>query len=241
LTTEPTDSGTGVNSGVNSDVNLADGVNVRTHTSNRVSNRAKLLDPLPWSIMVIALVLDQLTKWQVIERLSVGESWPSTGLFRFTHAWNTGTAFSLFQGQGDILTWVSLGAVAVLTWIYKSINDPPWVLRIAFGLQFGGAIGNIVDRFRLGHVTDFIDVGVWPVFNIADSSIVVGIGLMIFYFWFIDSGSDKEASGEKESDATDMQTVDKSFVSTVTNDPKTESEPTAPIRSSSATDDQPSN
>jgi signal peptidase II len=206
----------------------------------RTSNKAKLLDPLPWSIMAIALLLDQLTKWQVIERLSVGESWPSTGFFRFTHAWNTGTAFSLFQGQGDILTWVSLAAVGVLIWIYKSINDPPWVLRIAFGLQFGGAIGNIVDRVRIGHVTDFIDVGLWPIFNIADSSIVVGIGLMIFYFWFLDG---KKDSGKKESDVSDTDTANLSSVSEVaiTPEPKPEPNPSDPIQSSSSTDDQPSN
>ncbi len=137
--------------------------------------------------MIVALILDQLTKWLVSQNLTFGQSWPESGFFRFTLDWNTGTAFSLFQGQGDILTWVSLGGVGVLTWIYRSIDNPPWVLRIAFGLQFGGAIGNIVDRLRLGHVTDFIDVGLWPIFNIADSSIVVGIGLMIFYFWFLDS------------------------------------------------------
>ena len=152
--------------------------------------------------MLIALILDQLTKWQVIENLSVGESWPTTGFLRFTHAWNTGTAFSLFQGQGVILTWVSLVAVVVLTWIYRSIDDPPWLLRIAFGLQFGGAVGNIVDRVRIGHVTDFIDVGPWPIFNIADSSIVIGIGLMIFYFWFLDGGKNKDTEKTDETNAT---------------------------------------
>jgi signal peptidase II len=154
--------------------------------------RSKLTDPLPWIMMFTALILDQITKWIVIENLAVSESWPATGFFRFTHAWNTGTAFSLFEGQGDILTWVSLGAVGVLTWIYRSIDNPPWVLRIAFGMQFGGAIGNIIDRIRLGHVTDFFDVGPWPIFNIADSSIVIGIVLMIFYFLFLDeSGKSK--------------------------------------------------
>ena len=82
--------------------------------------------------------------------------------------------------------------MAVLTWIYSSIKNPPWVLRVAFGLQFGGAIGNITDRLRLGHVTDFIDVGPWPIFNIADSSIVIGIGMLIFYFWFLNDDSRKD-------------------------------------------------
>ena len=167
-------------------------------SKSAVKRRSKLADPLPWIIMLAALILDQLTKWTVVENLAVGESWPTSGFFRFTHAWNTGTAFSLFQGQGDILTWVSLGAVAVLGWIYRSIDNPPWVLRIAFGLQFGGAIGNIVDRIRLGHVTDFFDVGPWPVFNIADSSIVIGIGLMIYYFWFLDEGSKRREDSEEQ-------------------------------------------
>ncbi len=159
--------------------------------------RGKLTDPLPWAMLLLAVSSDQLTKWLVIENLSRGESWPVTGFFRFTHAWNTGTAFSLFQGQGDILTWVTLGAVGILGWIYVSINDPPWILRIAFGLQFGGAIGNLIDRVRLGHVTDFFDVGPWPIFNIADSSIVIGIGMMIFYFWFLEGKlKEKTASAD---------------------------------------------
>ena len=150
-------------------------------------------------MLVLAIFFDQLTKWFVIENLARGESWPDAGFFRFTHAWNTGTAFSLFQDQGGILTWVSLGAVVVLAFIYRSIDNPPWVLRIAFGLQLGGAIGNIIDRVRIGHVTDFIDVGPWPIFNIADSSIVIGIGLMIFYFWFLDE------KGSLDSPAPDFE------------------------------------
>jgi len=186
-------------------------------------SKSNFLDPLPWMMLVIAVVLDQVTKWQVIEHLAVGKSWPETGFFRFTHAWNTGTAFSLFQGQGDILTWVSLAAVGILSWIYRSIDKPSLLLQVAFGMQFGGAIGNITDRIRLGHVTDFIDVGIWPIFNIADSSIVIGIGMMIFYFWFIDKKEpDKEAetqSATSDSDETG-ETTDSEVVSTSLDSPE---------------------
>jgi signal peptidase II len=169
-------------------------------TESNSSGKSKFADPIPWIMMLTAIVLDQLTKWLTIQNLAVGQSWPETGFFRFTHAWNTGTAFSLFQGQGDILTWVSLGAVVILTWIYRSIDNPSWLLRIAFGMQFGGAIGNIIDRVRIGHVTDFIDVGPWPIFNIADSSIVIGIGLMIFYFWFLDKAPEKTGADPKTAE-----------------------------------------
>ena len=168
---------------------------------------SKLTDPLPWVMMFTTLILDQLTKWIVIENLAVNESWPATGFLRFTHAWNTGTAFSLFQGQGDILTWVSLAAVGVLTWIYRSIDNPSWVLRIAFGMQFGGATGNIIDRFRLGHVTDFFDVGPWPIFNIADSSIVVGIVLMIFYFLFLDDSEKSKIDSSVDATPPSEQAI----------------------------------
>jgi signal peptidase II len=184
---------------------------------NVASNiRSKIFFTLPWITMLLALITDQVTKWLVIENLAVGQSWPETGILRFTHAWNTGTAFSLFQGQGDILTWVSLAAVGILTWIYRSIKDPHWVLRLAFGLQFGGAIGNIVDRVRIGHVTDFLDVGWWPIFNIADSSIVVGISLMIVYFLFLDERSKLDDSFN--SSTTDL--TESASVSTSTESPE---------------------
>jgi len=171
-------------------------------------------------MLTVAVVLDQLTKWQVIENLAVGESWPETGFFRFTHAWNTGTAFSLFQGQGDILTWVSLGAVGVLSCIYRSVDRPSLVLRVAFGMQFGGAIGNIADRIRLGHVTDFIDVGIWPVFNIADSSIVIGIGLMIYYFWFVDNGKQEKDVETQPVSPASGETTDSDVVSASLDSPE---------------------
>ena len=71
--------------------------------------------------------------------------------------------------------------------------------RSALAMVLGGAIGNITDRLRLGHVTDFIDVGPWPIFNVADSSIVIGIGLLIFYFWFLNDDS-KEDSQDLDSE-----------------------------------------
>ncbi len=149
----------------------------------RPAKRSLFTDPIPWLLLGLSLGLDQLTKALVVENLLRGESWPDEGFFRFTHAWNTGTAFSLFQDQSDILTWVSIGAVIALYFVYRSVDSPTIWVRMAFGLLIGGAFGNLIDRIRLGHVTDFIDVGPWPIFNIADSSIVVGIFVLFLFFW----------------------------------------------------------
>ena len=142
------------------------------------------LDPFAWLMFGLALGLDQLTKWLVTSNMVRSQSIPEEGFFRITYVWNTGSAFGLFTGHGEVLTVVSLVAVALLIFFYRHAGQESLIVRMAIGLQLGGALGNIVDRFRLGHVTDFIDVGPWPIFNIADSSIVIGISIMVVYFLF---------------------------------------------------------
>ena len=145
-------------------------------------------------MLAASLGLDQLTKALVIDNLRRGESWPEEGFFRFTHAWNTGTAFSLFQDQSSLLTFVSFAAVIALYFVYRSVESPNIWVRMSFGMLLGGAFGNLIDRIRLGHVTDFIDVGPWPIFNIADSSIVVGIFVLFLFFWMNTEGEKKTKS-----------------------------------------------
>ena len=129
-------------------------------------------------LAVIFFLLDQLTKFLVRAYLPFGSSYPATGFFRFTHAENTGSAFGLFQGHNTPLIVISFVGIFVLAMIYQSQPRPTNLLRLSLGLQIGGALGNLVDRFRLGAVTDFIDVGPWPIFNLADSSIICGLLLL---------------------------------------------------------------
>ena len=136
-----------------------------------------------WVLAAVVLLLDQSTKALIVGWLNWGESWPVEGFFRFTHARNTGTAFSLFQGHSNILSFVAILAVGVLLWVYWSTGAKSFILRIALGLQLGGALGNLLDRLQQGYVTDFIDVGPWPIFNVADSAISVGMVLMVWYFF----------------------------------------------------------
>lgn len=128
---------------------------------------------------VAALVADQVTKFLVRENMAIGESWPAEGFFRLTHGTNTGSAFGLFQDQTVILTIASLFAIAFIIYFYRSHSDRTWITKLTIGLLLGGAVGNLVDRVVAGRVTDFIDVGPWPIFNLADSSITVGITLLI--------------------------------------------------------------
>ena len=135
-------------------------------------------------IQLAALVVlcDQATKFLVREYLQLSQSVPVEGFFRITHTYNTGSAFGLFQGQNTPLIVVAFAGIFILGLIYRSQRPPSNLLRLSLGLQVGGAVGNLTDRLLFGHVTDFLDVGAWPIFNLADSSIVVGLVLLAWVF-----------------------------------------------------------
>jgi signal peptidase II len=136
----------------------------------------------------LVLLADQVTKHLVATRLEVGQPWDPVSwlapILSITHVTNTGVAFGLLQGLGNI--FVIAHVVAAVAIIVYSHSLPPgqWALRTALGLALGGALGNLVDRVRHGYVVDFIDVNFWPftefpVFNVADASISVGVALLI--------------------------------------------------------------
>ena len=135
-------------------------------------------------ILTIGLVfsLDQITKALVRFRLEEYHSFPTEGFFRITRIFNEGSAFGLFPGQTLFLILASFLGIGVLLLVYRHYPVPGLVLRLALGLQLGGASGNLLDRLRTGRVTDFIDVGAWPIFNVADVSIVIGIIIVAFIF-----------------------------------------------------------
>ena len=144
----------------------------------RFRNRPIFLDFDLLQLAGIAFLLDQLTKFLVRAYLPFGHSYPATGFFRFTHAENTGSAFGILQGHNTPLIIVSFVGIFVLAMIYQSQPRRTNLLRLSLALQIGGALGNLLDRFRLGAVTDFIDVGPWPIFNLADASIISGLAVL---------------------------------------------------------------
>ena len=142
-----------------------------------------------------AFVLDQVSKRAITSLMELGESWPSEGFFRITYGTNSGTAFGLFPNQTTLLIVVSLVAIGFLFYFYRAHAMPSLLLRFAIGLQLGGAFGNLIDRVLNGKVVDFIDVGPWPIFNLADSSIVVGIFILMAVFLLT-----KEATSERQTE-----------------------------------------
>jgi signal peptidase II len=135
-------------------------------------------------VMATIVIADQISKYIVESNVPINQFWApfpeQSDLLRITHVSNTGAAFGIFPSGSPIFMIVAI-VVSIVILIYNQRLPAHHVwYRLALGLQLGGALGNLVDRFRIGHVTDFIDVGPVPVFNIADASIVVGTILLGF-------------------------------------------------------------
>jgi signal peptidase II len=153
----------------------------------------RLRRDLPFFLIAAAVIfLDQLTKSVVRNGLVLGESWPSESwLVKVTHVTNSGAAFGMLQDQGVFLTVTAFVAIAAIFFYYAFPPLEHGLLRVALGLQLGGAVGNLTDRLRFGEVTDYIHFPHYPAFNIADSSIVVGLGIIILFFLFRGEGEEK--------------------------------------------------
>ena len=136
-------------------------------------------DKIFFTIVPLVFILDQITKYLVYSNMYLGESIPADTFIKITYARNTGAAFSLFTSYGNLLLYLSVMVAVFFTIYFIFIEKPKLIMRIFISLVVAGALGNIVDRIRFGYVNDLIDVGFWPIFNIADSSISIAITLYI--------------------------------------------------------------
>jgi signal peptidase II len=142
-------------------------------------------------IVSVIIALDQWTKWLVRENIPFMGQWLPAGLewlmpyARIVHWYNTGAAFGSFQGYGWIFTILAFIVAGMIVHYYPKVDPRDWWLRLAMGMQMAGALGNVIDRLMLDwKVTDFISVGTFPVFNVADSSITVGVIILLLgLFW----------------------------------------------------------
>jgi signal peptidase II len=138
-------------------------------------------------LAVLVVLLDQMTKRLAEERLDRAGirsvPLPIAGDYlRFTYVENRGAAFGLLQDQTTFFVLVGILVVGVIAASYRYLPRSGFLVHLALGLQLGGAVGNLIDRVRQGYVVDFVDFGYrsnwWPVFNVADSAIVVGVALL---------------------------------------------------------------
>jgi signal peptidase II len=148
------------------------------------------------AIALLVVAADQLSKWWIRSNLALEETLVDYGFFRVIRVQNSGAAFGIFQGHPLIFTVIDFLGIAVflflaLFWSRRwPFLDRMWV-RSGIGLILGGTIGNLIDRLRVGQVTDFLDFKIWPAFNMADSSITVGVIILIFCIIFLYKPSEK--------------------------------------------------
>jgi signal peptidase II len=154
------------------------------------------------------LAVDQITKWLVRQNLAVGEQWaPIPALakvFTFTHVRNTGVAFGQMPGLGWLFMFVNLVVAAGILYYYPRILSGTWQLRLASGLILTGDFGNLIDRLRTAflasdsaggfwaalpyaYVTDFVDIKIWPVWNVADMCVISGVAILAWMLWRFES------------------------------------------------------
>lgn len=140
------------------------------------------------SVALVVIVADQATKWAIIEWVELYGKVPLNSFMNLTHHRNTGAAFSFLAGAGGWQRWffiiLAIVVSGVITgWLFRIRRDGPIILMAGLSLVLGGAVGNLIDRARLGYVTDFIQVWfgsrAFPSFNVADAAISVGAAFLI--------------------------------------------------------------
>ena len=150
------------------------------------------------AVALAALGADQLTKSVVSSHLALDEGIHVVGPFSIHHVQNSGIAFGLFSSAtAAVIALTSVAVAWMLVFFARSGARHP-ILPAALGLVIGGSLSNLIDRVRLGHVTDFLDFKYWPAFNLADSFIVIGVVILFVVLFF----SDREPRRRRITDAS---------------------------------------
>jgi signal peptidase II len=160
----------------------------------------------------LILALDQWTKVWVRTHVPLGGDWLPDGLAwlmpyaRVRYWYNSGAAFGIFQNGNTIFMVLAVIVAAAILYYLPRTARKDWWLRLALGMQFAGALGNLVDRFQFGHVTDFISVGNFAIFNVADSSISVGVAILILGVWLTETAEKKRLAAQRAAAAGEGET-----------------------------------
>ena len=155
----------------------------------------------------IVVAFDQWTKWLVRTNLPYQGTWLPNWLnwlspyARIVHWYNSGAAFGSFQNGNYVFTALAIIVIGAILYYYPRVEASDWTLRLAMSLQLGGAAGNLVDRLLMQKVTDFISVGNFPVFNVADSSISIGVVVLLLGVWIRERAEKKSAPRDSETES----------------------------------------
>jgi len=175
-----------------------------TDTDSREGSRSFSWIDLAWLLIGAGAIvwLDQFTKNLVVEHIPFTGSWLPESIahlepwFRIIHWTNSGAAFGIFQNGNLVFLVIGILAAAFIILTYPTIGLGDWPLRLALVLQLAGALGNLIDRVRFGHVIDFISILNLPVFNIADASIALGVAILLLDVVWTESRERKTAQSE---------------------------------------------
>jgi signal peptidase II len=167
-------------------------------TVERAATRGRPRWPIFVGLAAVVFVADQVTKAWLTSFLAPGERVEVLGEYlRLVHSQNSGALFGLFQDQAILFGVVSVGVVACIVWFHHS-SGRNTLLSVALGLLLGGALGNMADRFRIGYVVDFVDVGIgglrFYTFNVADSAISLSILLLLVSAFVADRPRGRDAT-----------------------------------------------
>jgi len=150
----------------------------------------------------LLIAVDQWSKAQVRSALPLGSIWSPwewlTPYARIVHWKNTGVAFGMFQGMSTVFAILAAIVSLVIIYYYPRVSGESLTLKIAMSLQLAGAMGNFIDRVTITYVTDFISIGNFPVFNVADACISIGVVILLVYVW-LQEKKEKEASANMET------------------------------------------
>jgi len=126
-------------------------------------------------------MLDQITKYMIVSNMTEGMSIPVINqVFHLTFVLNPGAAFGMLEHNREFFIIMAIAVLMFVVYMRKKILEEPLTVQIGIALFVGGALGNLIDRMKTGLVVDFFDFRIWPVFNVADIAICLGVGVMIW-------------------------------------------------------------
>lgn len=137
-------------------------------------------------LTLLVVAIDRWSKYYIESHMWPGMSIAVVdNIFHITYVLNPGAAFGILEYQTGFFVIVAIAMVGAAIWYYPRIPSKYRLLRLGIGLQVGGAIGNVIDRIRYGYVVDFLDFRIWPVFNVADMAIVIGVSCILITVLYI--------------------------------------------------------